>query len=193
MDTYCCFSTLTPTNCNNVGQTFSLCPQVPISAKADPMRWNKEWDKALHPFSASVTPSLICRSDRLDPTATQRLEILENRLLGCQNLAARDHLTTAWLLLEEHDRQAHLPGELENACDESLLGVDSKIGSMVKRQGGAHIGFISNFAMEWARTIYIQFRASGGRPLSIYPTCHHKHSAQDANLPLTIQRNEFFQ
>jgi hypothetical protein len=140
---------------------------ITSSVETDPIRWNKEWDKALHPFSAKdvyAVLSLIWTSDRVDPSQIGKYPgILKAELLKFQNLLAklwrdmedRNHFITAWLLLEERARQTHLLKGLEEACKTSSLGVDAramcpdiKISSMLKRQGKGYIDLISSFTKE---------------------------------------------
>jgi hypothetical protein len=140
---------------------------ITSSVETDPIRWNKEWDKALHPFSAKdvyAVLSLIWASNRMDPSETANFpEMLKAELLKFQNLLAklwtdmedRNHFITAWLLLEEPVRQTHLLNGLEEACKTSSLGVDAramcpdiKISTMLKRQGKGYVDFISNFTKE---------------------------------------------
>jgi hypothetical protein len=199
---------------------------IPTSIKTDPVRWNKEWDKALHPFSAKdvyAELSSIWSSDRLDPAQRDEFaEVLSDRLLRCQNLAAKlwaemeegQHFTTAWLLLEERDRQTHLLRGLEEACKESLLGVDTrtmcpdiKISSMLKRQGKAYIDFISSFTKEkkalgengiykipsqWWETAVDPSNSPSQEVSSLSQEV--SSPSQEVNSPfafLTLQRNEF--
>jgi hypothetical protein len=140
---------------------------ITSSVETDPIRWNKEWDKALHSFSAKdvyAVLSLIWASNRMDPSETaQYAEMLKAELLKFQNLLAKlwhdmkdqNHFITAWLLLEEPVRQTHLLNGLGEACKVSSLCVDAramcpeiKISTMLKRQGKAYIDLISNFTKE---------------------------------------------
>jgi hypothetical protein len=133
--------------------------------ETDPVQWNKEWDKALHPFSAKdvyVEFSWVWTSATLDSAqGTQYAEFLKAWLLRFQNTVAglwadlseeHNNFITAWLLLEERDRQTHLLNGLLEACKDSLLGVDAcamcpdiKISSMLKGKGRAYVDFIGSF------------------------------------------------
>ena len=127
---------------------------ITASVKTDPVWWNKEWDKALHPFSARDVCAVLSPI-WLDPSeVTEYVETLKDWLGEAQNVVAelwadieeKQHFVTAWLLLEERSRQTHLLKGLEEACKQSSLGVDAramcpdiKINSMLKRQGKAYM------------------------------------------------------
>jgi hypothetical protein len=133
--------------------------------KTDPIQWNKEWDKALHPFSAKdvyVEFSWVWTLATLDSAqGTQYAEFLKAWLLRFQNMVAglwadlseeHNNFITAWLLLEKCDQQMHLLNGLLEACNNSSLGVDAcvmcpdiKISLMLKEKGRAYFDFISSF------------------------------------------------
>jgi hypothetical protein len=181
--------------------------------ETDPVQWNKEWDKALHPFSAKdvyAEFSWVWTSATLDSAqGTQYAEFLKARLLRFQNTVAglwadlseeHNNFITAWLLLEERDRQTHLLNGLLEACKDSSLGVDAramcpdiKISSMLKWKGRAYVNFIGSFTkgkMEVGENGVYEIPSQWWETavdLSDTPS-------QEVNSPfarLTIQRNEF--
>jgi hypothetical protein len=77
---------------------------------------------------------------------------LQNMLVQIWDEAQERHVVTAWMHLEEKDRQAHLFNGLKEACQEASLAQDSramcpeiKISSMMKRTGKAWVDFISSY------------------------------------------------
>jgi hypothetical protein len=186
---------------------------ITSSVETDPVQWNKEWDKALHPFSAKdVYAELgwVWSSDTLNSSqGTEYAEYLKARLIRLQNMVAElwtslseehDNFITAWLLLEEPDRQMHLLNGLVEACKESSRGVDAramcpdiKISSMLKRKGKAYVDFIDSFTkgkMEVGQNDVYQI------PSQWWETAVDPSNplSQEVNSPfarLTIQRNEF--
>jgi hypothetical protein len=156
-------------------------------------------------------------------------KILKDRLLGCQNLAVKVgteveegqwNFLEAWMLLDECDRQTHLSKGLEEACNETLLGVDGRamcpdinIPLMLKRQGRAYIDFFGSFvrgkklvgenaiyqipSVWWEAVIDqctpLSQESSSSEEVSSPETRDVSSQAQE-NSPfalLTLQRNEF--
>jgi hypothetical protein len=184
---------------------------ITTSINSDPVQWNKEWDKALHSLSAKDVYAMlspIWTSNEVNGEIAEHAEVLKGQILKLQNLVvklwdqmeSKDHFVTAWLLLEERDRQAHLLKGLEEACKESSFAEvaramcpDIKISSMLKRKGKSFTDLISSFTKGkrqvgednlyevpsewWEKAVDIS------EPLS-----------QEVDSPfalLTIQRNEF--
>ena len=175
---------------------------VTTSVKTDPVQWNKEWDKGLHPLSAKdvyAELSPIWTLDKLDPV--HYAEILKGRVLLMQNLMAKSwaemeedrKFVTAWLLLAQCDRQTHLLKGMEVACMDSSLGGDAramcpdiKISSMLKRHGRAYVDFLSRFTKEK--------KAVGENDIYQFPSQWWEEAVDQSNTLfalLTIQRNEF--
>ena len=140
---------------------------IPTSVDRDPVQWNKEWDKALHSLSAKDVYAMLSPIWDLDQKEAAEVPRLLERfkvdLLKGQNIVVdswikmehNDHFVTAWLLLEESDRQAHLLKGLEGATKHSSLGEDAramcpeiKISSMLKRNGKSYIDLFSSFVKE---------------------------------------------
>ena len=134
------------------------------SMKTDPVRWNKEWEKAVHPLSAKEVYTALGKIwdgfNRSDPEVAKKAESFKRRVCGIQNLLVklwddmeqRGHFVSAWLLLGEKDREAHFLKGLEQACQQSLFLQDSramcpeiKISSLQKRRGNAYIDFIRKY------------------------------------------------
>jgi hypothetical protein len=140
---------------------------IATTVQADPVRWNLEWDKALHSLSAKDVYEVLSQlfsSDRFPPAENVGLgDAMRVHGLKAQNLLAKvwtdmeadQHFVTAWMLLEERDRQIHLLNGLREACKQGPLGVnaramcpDIKISSMLKRKGKAFVEFLSSFTKE---------------------------------------------
>jgi hypothetical protein len=152
------------------------------SIKANPARWNKGWEKALHTLSSNDVYATISKPwGTLDASQISEMSQLYNdevcRIQGLAAEAWRDieqkgHFDSAWLLLDEGERRRHLMNGLTKTCmdekwfqDVRAMCPDITISSMLKQKGRAFIDFIRITPMQSrARTkvLRIYTRVSGG-------------------------------
>jgi hypothetical protein len=187
------------------------------SIKVDPMRWNKEWEKALHTMSPQdvymTMEEKFLQAGILEPAKLSELsqgvkdvlcESQEGVVKLWDDLLEKkfEYFKTAWILLDEKECTRHLLTGLEEVCQQVSLGEDARtlcpeitISSMLKQRGGAFADFIDDYCKRLKD-------ASAGQPLFFRSNSWDKalqdmpQSSSDTLEPsaltlLTLVRNEF--
>ena len=134
-----------------------------LSIKTDRTRWNKEWDNILRTLSAKEVYAMLSptwsrgyletsKMARDAETLKYRVREIQKMLVKSKDAGEEEHLSAAWLLLEERDQRNHLLKGLEEACEEASSGQDLramcpeiKISSLLKQKGRAYINFINSY------------------------------------------------
>jgi hypothetical protein len=187
------------------------------SMKANPIRWNREWEKALQTLSSSdvyrTMGEGLLEVGLLEPAKFSQVsqgvkDVLcyseEGVTMIWDDMLQEkfESFKMAWLLLDEKERIRHLLKGLEEGCQRALLGEDSRalcpeitISSMLKRNGGAFTDFTSDYCKRLKD-------ASASRPY-FFPSDWWDKALQDlpqslsetlepsALALLTLVRNEF--
>jgi hypothetical protein len=185
--------------------------------EADPLRWDKAWEKALRTVSPSedVYPKLGCLwrrdlSDKGDDHFKYISDGMHYRASWSQGMVVRmvdgfkdnlRHLVTAWMLLDESEQRRHLLNGIMDAChstipfdsDARALCPEITTSAMMKRNGQAFIDFARNLAKG------IQETDPDKKPY-LLPSDWWRSAVQEPEpsettkfvfIHLSVQRNEF--
>lgn len=184
--------------------------------KSDPVRWNKDWEQALHELPSKDVYSKMCllwKRSGWDPAVRlslaqglkDGLRKLQENVLGMwnemENFRRLEKFRVVWLLLEDDDRQRHLLNGLAGASQSSSWGQSARalcpeitITSMMEVKGRTFIEFASDYHKS-IKDICPSFSY-------FLPSMWWEKALQDAPKPLsdedklafellTIQREEF--
>lgn len=159
------------------GKTFDI-----TSLKANPKRWNQEWETMLATFSAQEAYSTIGGLfkkpeilDRQGITFASMSSELTAGVCKMQGLAleiwrksgVKDHLVTAWLLLKRSEHERHLLEGLKEASERCALNQDLRVlcpeirtSLFLARGGRAFTDFVESYvvgreAVEDATVLYL--------------------------------------
>lgn len=138
------------------------------SLRADPKRWNKQWEKVLTTLSPqgaytrmgglftkgiwdSTETTLAFITDRLNTGICKSQDLVVG--VWRQKPALKDHLTTAWLLLPPSERERHLLEGFKGASERCLMKQDLRAlcpeirtSLFLARAGRTFIEFVEEYA-----------------------------------------------
>jgi hypothetical protein len=125
--------------------------------KADPDRWNKDWEKALRTRTAAVvfTHMAVPGNSEFVPIFMEDMVGRQKSLVGLWarwNKLGIDHFITAWLLLDDKERKRHLMKGFEDSFphvvgsqDARALAPEITTTALLKRNGKAFIEFLEGY------------------------------------------------